>query len=114
MHSHVLLVYVFKLLQIISTAQVLSTFPNASYCGKKVPSIRFATIDGRLDFYFFYSNTNYFVQLEDTKIKTERVCSMQHTEQTTVLHHSSLGLHCRCCSDQISYTAGLISTNTVR
>ncbi len=26
---------IFKLLQIISTAQVLSTFPNASYCGKK-------------------------------------------------------------------------------
>ncbi len=113
MHSHVLLVYVFKLLQIISTAQVLSTFPNASYCGKKVPSIRLAAIDGRL-YCFFYSNTNNFVQLEDTKIKTERCCSMQCTEQTTVVHQSSLGLHCRCCSDQISYTAGLISTNTVR
>ncbi len=45
MHSHVLLVYVFELLQIISTPQVLSTFPNASYCGKKVPSIRLAAID---------------------------------------------------------------------
>ncbi len=44
----------------------------------------------RLDF-FFYSNKNYFVQLEDTKIKTERVCSMQRTEQTTVSHHSSQG-----------------------
>ncbi len=55
----------------------------------------------RLDF-FFYSNTNNFVQLEDTKIKTERCCSMQRTEQTTVLHHSSQGLHCRSCPDQIS------------
>ncbi len=48
-----------------------------------------------LDFFFFYSNTNYFVQLEDTKIKTERNCSMQRTERTRVLHHSSLGLHNR-------------------
>ncbi len=80
---------------------------------KKVPSTRLAAIDGRLDF-FFYSNKNNFVQLEDTKIKTERVCSMQRTEQTTVVHHSSLGLHCRCCSDQISCAAGLISRNTVR
>ncbi len=56
---------------------------------KKVPSIRLAAIDGRLES-FFYSNKNNFVQLEDIKIKTERVCSMQHTEQTTVLHHSSL------------------------
>ncbi len=39
---------------------------------------------------------------------------MECTEQTTVVHHGSLGLHCRCCSDQISYAAGLISTNTVR
>ncbi len=54
-----------------------------------------------LDF-FFNSNTNNVVQLEDTKIKTERVCSMQRTEQTTVLHHSSLGLHCRGCPDQIA------------
>ncbi len=90
MHSHVLLVYVFKLLQIISTAQVLFTFPNAS-CGKKVPSTRLAAIDGRLDcVFFFYSNKNNLVQLEDTKIKTERCCSMQCTEQTTVVHHSSL------------------------
>ncbi len=44
-------------------------------------------------------NKNNFVQLEDTKIKTERVCSMQRTEQTTVLHHSSLGLHCHVCPD---------------
>ncbi len=29
---------------------------------------------------FFYSNTNHLVQLEDTTIKTERGCSMQHTE----------------------------------
>ncbi len=41
---------------------------------------------------FFYSNTNYFVKLEDTTIKTEHDCSMR-TERTTVLHHSSLGLH---------------------
>ncbi len=60
---------------------------------------------------FFYSNKNYSVQLEDTKIKTEHICSMQRTEQMTVLHHSSLGLHCRGCPDQISYAAGLISTN---
>ncbi len=31
---------------------------------------------------FFYSNTNNFVQLEDTTIKTELSCSMQHTERT--------------------------------
>ncbi len=37
----------------------------------------------------FYSYKNKFVQIEDTKIKTER------TERTRVLHHSSLGLHCR-------------------
>ncbi len=40
-----------------------------------------------LDF-FFIVITNNFVQLEDTKIKTERCCSKQRTEQTTVLHHS--------------------------
>ncbi len=51
---------------------------------KKVPSIRLAAIDGRLDC-FFYSNKNYFVQLEDTKIKTEHCCSMQCTEQMTVV-----------------------------
>ncbi len=61
----------------------------------------------RLDLY--YSNTNYLVQLEDTTIKTERCCSMQCTKRTTVVHHSSLGLHCRGCPDQISYAAGLIS-----
>ncbi len=44
----------------------------------------------RLDWFFFLSNKNYFVQSEDTQIKTERVCSMQRTEQTTVLHRSSL------------------------
>ncbi len=60
----------------------------------------------RLD--FFYSNTNNFVQLEDTTIKTERGCSTQWTEQTRLVHHSSLGLHCRSCLDQIS-SAGLIS-----
>ncbi len=32
---------------------------------------------------------------------------MQRTEQTRVLHHSSLGLHCRGCPDQISYSAVL-------
>ncbi len=37
-------------------------------------------------FRFFYSNTNYLVQLDDT-IKTERGCSMQRTERTTVPHH---------------------------
>ncbi len=37
----------------------------------------------------FYSYKNKFVQIEDTKIKTEG------TERTRVLHHSSLGLHCR-------------------
>ncbi len=39
----------------------------------------------RLD--FFYSNTNNFVQLEDTAIKTERCCSMQCTERTRAMHH---------------------------
>ncbi len=29
---------------------------------------------------FLYSKTNHLVQLEDTTIKTERCCSMQHTE----------------------------------
>ncbi len=61
----------------------------------------------RLD--FFYSNTNNFVQLEDTTIKTERGCSMRCTERWRVLHHSSEGLHCCGCLDQISCTAGLIS-----
>ncbi len=46
------------------------------------------------------SNTNKLVQLED--IKTERGCSTQCTERTRVLHHSSLGLHCRC-PDILSY-----------
>ncbi len=32
---------------------------------------------------------------------------MQCTERTRVLHHSSLGLHCRGCPDQISYSAVL-------
>ncbi len=45
----------------------------------------------RLD--FINSNKNHFVQLEDTTIKTEHGCSMQRTEQTTAVHHSSLGLH---------------------
>ncbi len=40
-------------------------------------------------FDFFYSNKNHLVQLEDTTIKTERGCSMQHTERTTVAHHRS-------------------------
>ncbi len=40
-------------------------------------------------FFFFYSNKNHLVQLEDTTIKTERGCSMQHTERTTVAHHRS-------------------------
>ncbi len=31
-------------------------------------------------FLIFYSNTNHLVQLEDTTIKTERGCSMHHTE----------------------------------
>ncbi len=43
----------------------------------------------------FYSNTNNFVQLEDTRIKTERCCSMQCTDRTRAVHHSSLGLHNR-------------------
>ncbi len=34
---------------------------------------------------------------------------MQRTEQTGVLHHSSLGHHCRGCPDQISCAAGLIT-----
>ncbi len=55
-----------------------------------------------LPFRFYYSNKNYFVQLKDTTIKTERSCSMPRTERTRVLHHSSLGLHCRCWPDQIS------------
>ncbi len=38
---------------------------------------------------FFYSNKNNLVQLEDTTIKTERGCSMQRTERTTVAHHRS-------------------------
>ncbi len=59
--------------------------------------------------YFFYSDTNHFIQLEDTTIKTERGCSIQRTEQTTVVHHSSLGLHCCGCPDQISCAAGFIS-----
>ncbi len=42
-----------------------------------------------LSFRFFYSNKNHLVQLEDTTIKTERGCSMQHTERTTVVHHRS-------------------------
>ncbi len=61
----------------------------------------------RLD--FFYSNKNNFVQLEDTTIKTERGCSMQCTERTTAVHHSSLGLHCCVCPDQISCATGFIS-----
>ncbi len=59
----------------------------------------------RLD--FFYSNTNNLVQLEDTAIKTESCCSMQCTKRTRVMHHSSLGLHCCGCPDQISYSAVL-------
>ncbi len=31
-------------------------------------------------FFYFYSNTNNLVQLEDTTIKTERGCSMHRTE----------------------------------
>ncbi len=57
----------------------------------------------------FYSNTNKFVQLEDTTIKTECGCSTQCTERTTAVHHSSLALHCRGCPDQISSPRGLIS-----
>ncbi len=55
----------------------------------------------RFDFFYFFL-LNYFVQLEDTKIKTEHGCSMQRTDRTRVLHHSSLGLHCRGWPDQIS------------
>ncbi len=51
---------------------------------------------------FINSNTNNFVKLEDTTIKTERSCSMQRNEGRRVLHHSSLGLHCRGCPDQMS------------
>ncbi len=40
--------------------------------------------------YFFYSNKNNLVQLEDTAIKTERCCSMQCTERTRAVHHSIL------------------------
>ncbi len=61
----------------------------------------------RLD--FFYSNKNNFVLLEDTTIKTERCCSMQCTERTRAVHHSSLDLHCFVCPDQISCASGLIS-----
>ncbi len=61
----------------------------------------------RLD--FFYSNTNNFVLLEDTTVKTERGCSMQCTKRMRFVHHSSLGLHCRGCPDQISCATGLIS-----
>ncbi len=63
---------------------------------------------------FFYSNTNHVVQLEDTTIKTERSCSMQRTEQKRVLHHSSLGLHCRGCPDQISCGGGINIPNTMQ
>ncbi len=35
----------------------------------------------------FSSNKNNLVQLEDTTIKTEPVCSMQRTERMTVAHH---------------------------
>ncbi len=62
----------------------------------------------------FFIVIKIIVQLEGTKIKAERVCSMQRTEQPTVLHHSSLGLHCRGYPNQISCAAGLISTNTTR
>ncbi len=65
----------------------------------------------RLD--FFYSNTNNYVQLENTTIKTERCCSMQHTERTRVFHHSSLGLHCRGCPDHISCALGINFPNTM-
>ncbi len=34
---------------------------------------------------------------------------MQPTERTRVVHHSSLGLQCCGCPDQISFAAGLIS-----
>ncbi len=61
----------------------------------------------RLD--FINSNTNYFVQLEDTTVQTERCCSMQRTELMRVVHHSSLELHYCGCPDQISCAAGLIS-----
>ncbi len=42
---------------------------------------------GQLPIYFFYSNTNNLVQLEDTAIKTERCCLMQCTERTRAMHH---------------------------
>ncbi len=65
-----------------------------------MPPTRLAAIDGvtslahrstipHRHFDFFYSNKNHLVQLEDTTIKTERGCSMQRTERTTVAHHSS-------------------------
>ncbi len=61
----------------------------------------------------FIINKNNFVQLEDTTIKTECCCSMQRTDRTRVLHHSSLGLHCRGCPDQNSCTAGFPKYNAV-
>ncbi len=69
------------------------------------PQHRYGTIP-RLD--FFYSNKNYLVQLEDTTIKTECSCSMQRTERTRALHHSSLGLHWPRLSWP-DFAAGLIS-----
>ncbi len=42
----------------------------------------------RMDLDFFYSKKNNLVQLEDTTIKTEHGCPMQHTERTTVAHYS--------------------------
>ncbi len=59
------------------------------------PLARRGTVPHRHLDCFFYSSKNYFVQLEDTTIKTERSCSMQCTDRTRVLHHSSLGLHCQ-------------------
>ncbi len=76
-----------------------------SYTGVK-PQHRYVTCPPwHRRFDFFYSNTNNFVQLEDTTIQTERCCSTQRTERTRVLHHSSLGLHCCGCPDQISCRA---------
>ncbi len=58
------------------------------------PQHRYATYPPRhrrLD--FFYSNTNNFVQLEDTTIKTERSCSMQHqTNESLVLQQQRSAL----------------------
>ncbi len=34
---------------------------------------------------------------------------MQRTERTRVLHHSSLGLHCCSCPDQIYYSVGFLT-----